>query len=62
MVKGKLVGLAPMDRGDGEGQVLTPVVACKKNPQAHEYRCSFSNEDYEYHIHREMCEINFKLT
>jgi hypothetical protein len=30
MVKGKLVDLAPMDRSDGEGQVLTPVVACKK--------------------------------
>jgi hypothetical protein len=30
MVKGKLVGLALMARGDGEGQVLTPVVEHRK--------------------------------
>jgi hypothetical protein len=31
-------------------------------PQAHGYRSSFLNEYYEYRIHREMCEINYKLT
>jgi hypothetical protein len=42
--------------------LLVFINAHKKDPQAHEYRCSFHPGGFKYCIHRKMCEVNYGPT